>query len=495
MNLFCQPMNRPFLLLLFLLVCTCLYAQPKQEVRAAWVTTVYGLDWPTTRATSTLAMRRQQAELLDILDKLHEANFNTVIFQTRSRGDLSYPSSTEPFTTSFTGKANSDPGYDPLAFAVAECHKRGMECHAWIVSIPLGSKKQVAALGKESVTKKQPAICVPYKNEYFLNPGHPDTKKYLMKITEEIITRYDVDGVHFDYLRYPEHAPKFPDNKEFRAYGKGRKLEQWRKDNLTEIVRYIYQGVKGIKPWVKVSTCPVGKYQDVTRYSSRGWNAYHTVHQDAQGWLAEGIQDQLYPMIYFKEDNFYPFALDWQEQSNGRHIVPGLGIYFLHPSEGNWEVEDIERQIHFTRRIGMAGQGHYRVGFLMSNVQGLYDRLTDRYYTYPALQPPMPWLDEVAPSAPSGLTVQREEGGYYRLNWEASTDNDPYNPPTYVIYASDRMPVDTSDPSRIVAQRVYETTYSHVSLYPWEERTCFAVTAIDRYGNESEPIQIEWVGP
>ncbi|MCD8032295.1 MAG: family 10 glycosylhydrolase [Bacteroides sp.] len=489
-------MNRPFLLFVFLCVCSILCAQPKQEVRAAWITTAYGLDWPRTRATSTLAMRRQQAELMDILDRLCEANFNTVLFQTRSRGDLSYPSETEPFTPSFTGKANGDPGYDPLAFVIEECHKRGMECHAWIVSIPLGNKRHVASLGQRSVTKKkQPAICVPYKNEYFLNPGHPDTKKYLMKITEEIITRYDVDGVHFDYHRYPERAPRFPDNKEFRAYGKGRSLEQWRRDNLTEILRHIYHGVKAIKPWVKVSTCPVGKFQDVTRYSSRGWNAYHTVHQDAQGWLVEGIQDQLYPMLYFREDQFYPFVLDWQEQSNGRHIIPGMGIYFLDPSEGNWELQEIEQQINFTRRSGIAGQGHYRVGFLMSNTQGLYDRLTDRYYATPALQPPMPWLDDIAPSAPSGLTAQRTENGYYRLNWQSATDNDPYNPPTYVIYASDEFPVDTSQPAHILAQRVYGTTYTYIPTLPWKEYAYFAVTAIDRYGNESEPIQVKWVAP
>lgn len=119
-----------------------------------------------------------------------------------------------------------------------------------------------------------------------------------MSLVREVVERYDVDGIHFDYLRYPENAPRFPDSYDYRKYSKGRSLAQWRRDNLTEIVRYIYKGVKAMKPWVKVSTCPVGKYKDTSRYPSRGWNAFHTVYQDVQGWLGEGIQDQIYPMLY-----------------------------------------------------------------------------------------------------------------------------------------------------------------------------------------------------
>lgn len=184
-------------------------AQPKHEVRAAWVTAVYGLDWPRTRATTPQTIRKQKEELIDILDKLKAANFNTVLFQTRTRGDVLYPSAIEPFNSILTGKTGGNPGYDPLAFAIEECHKRGMECHAWMVTIPLGNKKHVASLGSQSVTKRMKEICVPYKREYFLNPGHPATKEYLMKLVREVVSGYDVDGVHFDYLRYPENAPLF----------------------------------------------------------------------------------------------------------------------------------------------------------------------------------------------------------------------------------------------------------------------------------------------
>lgn len=483
-------MKRSTLTLLYIVLMLPLAAQlPKHEVRAAWITAVYGLDWPRTRATSPERMRKQQDELVEILDKLKAANFNTVLFQTRTRGDVLYQSSIEPYNSILTGKVGGDPGYDPLTFAIEECHKRGMECHAWMVSIPLGNKKHVASLGKESVTKKKAAICVPYKNEYFLNPGHPQTKEYLMSLVREVVKRYDVDGVHFDYLRYPENAPRFPDGYDYKRYAKGRSLAQWRRDNITDIVRYIYKEVKALKPWVKVSTSPVGKYRDTSRYSSRGWNAYHTVYQDVQGWLGEGIQDQIYPMQYFRGNHFYPFALDWKEQSNGRHIIPGLGIYFLDPAEGNWTLDEIERQMHFIRAQKLEGEAHYRVKYLMDNTQGLYDTLEKNFYTAPALQPAMPWIDSVPPTPPTNLRTEQLAEGYLLLRWNPATDNDPQNAPTYVVYGSDTYPVDTDNPENILAQRVQGTEFIYAPIFPWTTRKYFAVTAVDRCGNESQAAQ------
>lgn len=483
-------MRRLTSVLLLLLFFLTIAAQPKYKVRAAWITTAYGLDWPHTRATDPQSIRKQKQELTEILDRLKIANFNTVLFQARTRGDVFYPSAIEPFSSLLTGKTGGNPGYDPLAFVIEECHKRGMECHAWMVAIPLGNKSQVNSLGNRSVVRQKKDLCVTYKNEYFLNPGHPGTKVYLMKLVQEIVSNYDIDGIHLDYLRYPENATTFPDRNDYRRRNEGRSLEQWRRDNLSEIVRYIYKGVKAMKPWVKVSTCPVGKFRDTTRYSSKGWNAFYTVCQDPQGWLNEGIMDQIYPMMYFQGNNFYPFALDWQEQSNGRHIIPGLGIYFLDPKEGNWKLEEIERQLYFIRKHQMAGEGFFRTQHLMDNTQGIYDALTDRFYTYPALQPPMPWLDSTPPSAPTDGTVRQTEDGYTELTWQPATDNDTQNPPTYVIYASDTRPVDTGQAQNIVAVGIRVTSYLYAPLLPWEKRKYFAVTAVDRYGNESEAIQL-----
>lgn len=466
---------------------------PKREVRAAWLTSSYGLDWPRTRGTSAAAIRKQQEELLRILDRLQAARFNTVIFQTRLRGDVVYRSKTEPFSSILTGKSGTEPGYDPLAFAVEECHKRSMECHAWMVAIPLGSRKQMVSLGRNGMVKRRPDICLAYKQEYFLNPGNPKTKEYLAGLVREVVENYDVDGIQLDYLRYPERATRFPDRREYQRYGAGRSLEQWRRDNLTDIMRRVYQEVKRLKPWVKVSTCPVGKISDTSRYSSRGWNAYHTVYQDVQCWLAEGIQDQIYPMLYFRGNHFYPFVLDWQEESRGRQVVPGLGIYFLHPKEGNWKLEEVIRQLNFTRTGGVAGQGFYRVQYLMENTQGLYDMVADEFYTAPALPPALTWLDSIAPTAPTGLVIRRLSEESCELSWQPSTDNDTRNRPHYVVYGSDRWPVDIKDPRNILAQGLREPRFTYNPPRPGEGCASFAVTAIDRYGNESEPVQADFL--
>ena len=195
-----------------------------------------------------------------------------------------------------------------------------------------------------------------------------------------------------------------------------------------------------MKPWVKVSSSPVGKYNDTRRYPSRGWNAYEVVYQDARLWLKEGIHDALFPMMYFQGNHFYPFALDWQENKNGRWIVPGLGIYFLHPQEQNWQLDEVIRQIHFLRNIHMDGQAYFRNRFLLNNTKGLLDELKEYFYTQPAVVPPMTWVDSIAPSVPTKPYFMPLTKGV-KLSWSASSDNLPA-PVYYRVYASNTYPVE-----------------------------------------------------
>lgn len=483
-------MKHTYLILLLLSLFTLkAEAQPKNEIRATWLTTIYGLDWPTVKATSPANINKQKAELCKILDNLKAANFNTILLQTRLRGDVIYPSSIETYNETMTGKMGRSPGYDPLAFAIEECHKRGMECHAWMVSIPLGKEKHVKELGKNSITRKQPQICKRYQDEWFLDPGNPETKKYLFSLVKEVVTKYDVDGIHLDYIRYPDQPKNFPDKEMYRKYGNGKNLDNWRRDNITAIVRYLYEEVKQLKPWVKMSSSPIGKYKDTSRYPSGGWNAYHTVYQDAQGWLREGIQDILFPMMYFNGNNFYPFALDWQEKSCGRYVVPGLGIYFLDPAEKDWPLSEIDRQIYFTRRHGLMGQAYYRASYILNDTKHLYSELSGCHYACPALQPSMKWMDEVAPTAPREIACNRD-GSAIQLSWKQATDNDPVNKPCYIVYASDRYPVDITDSRNLVAQGVRENHYTFELVVGKATKRYFAVTATDRFGNESPAAQL-----
>ena len=476
--------------ILFLLLIPFLtaFAQtaPKYEIRAAWLTTLGGMDWPSAKAVSASGIKKQQEELCHILDELQQANFNTVLFQTRLRGDVIYPSQFEPFAESLTGTEGKNPGYDPLRFAIEECHKRGMELHAWIVAIPIGNTRQVRTLGKNALTRKHPSLCKQFNGSWYLDPGNPETDDYLANIVREIVSGYDVDGIHLDYIRYPEQGERFPDQSTYRKYGKKQDLKQWRRNNITRIVRRIYTETKSLKPWVKVSSSPIGKYRDTGRYSSQGWNAYDEVYQDAQQWLREGIHDALFPMMYFRGNHFYPFALDWKENKNGRWIVPGLGIYFLHPSELDWKLDEVVRQIYFIRSIGLDGQAYFRTRFLTDNTKDIFDEIKQHFYPLPAVVPPMTWTDSIAPSTPTNPVFISPERGVH-LQWTASTDN--LSPVYYRVYASDTYPVDTHNPANLIEARTDSTHYTYVPEVPWQEYLYWAVTAVDRCGNESEPLE------
>lgn len=462
-------------------------ASSKYEIRAAWITTIGGLDWPTVKATSAYGIKRQKEELCKQLDMLKEANFNTVLFQTRLRGDVIYPSIYETFAESLAGKTGRNPGYDPLKFAIEECHKRGMEIHAWMVCIPAGNDRQVKLLGKQSVVKKKPTMCIHFKRAWYLDPGNPETAKYLAAIAKEITMNYDIDGIHLDYIRYPENAENFPDGKTFRKYGKGKTISQWRRDNITSIVREIYNDVKRIKPWVKVSSSPVGKYDDTRRYSSKGWNAYNAVYQDAKLWLKTGIHDAIFPMMYFRDNHFYPFALDWEENKHGRFVVPGLGIYFLKQKAHEWDINEIMRQIYFTRRNGLDGQAFFRNEFLMKNTCGLTDSLKCRFYTYPAAVPPMVWQDSIAPAQPvNGVISFRNDS--VMINWDKA-DSSKTEEARYRIYASDFYPVDINDGKNIICLKHGSNSFCY-SLKAGKIKRFWAITATDRYGNESSPLEI-----
>lgn len=452
-------------------------ATPKHEVRAVWLTTIKNLDWPKAHDEAS-----QKRELRSILDQLQRGGINTVLLQTRIRATTIYPSAYEPFDVCLTGKPGKRPTYDPLQFAVEECHRRGMEIHAWLVSIPVGKWTE---LGCRELRKKHPDMVKRIADEGYLNPAYPQTAPYIAHIAEEIVARYDVDGINLDYIRYPETG----------QIGGGSASQK--RSNITRIVRQVYSAVKQHKRWIKVSCSPIGKYSDLPRYSSRGWNACSAVYQDAQAWLKEGIMDQLYPMMYFRNDQFFPFAADWNEHSFGRMIVPGLGIYFLHPSEGRWSLGDITAQLRFLRREGM-GFALFRSRFFTDDVKGIYSFICNRHAPYPALVPPMTWEHAVPPKAPQHLHIANTTAttGSMRqgvvLTW---TDSNPRQRDgvaytLYNIYASRQQPVDITDSRNLIACRI-DARHLFVSARGGKSSAMYyAVTATDRFGNESPPAGI-----
>ncbi len=444
--------------LYILLLCISLQAQtfssPKREVRAVWLTTIGGLDWPHSYAQSQSGIDRQKSELTRLLDLYQKAGINTILLQTRIRGTVIYPSQYEPWDGCLSGFPGRSPGYDALAFAIDECHKRGMELHAWVVTVPIGKWDKA---GAQNIRRKLPGVARRIGPEGYMNPENPRTATYLADICEEIVRNYNVDGIHLDYIRYPETWTIRVSRDQGRGY-------------ITGIVRAISNRVRSLRPWVKMSCSPIGKFDDLSRYWSHGWNAYTKVCQDAQGWLRSGLMDQLYPMMYFRDNQFFPFAIDWAEQSSGKTIAPGLGIYFLNPREGNWRLSDVTREMQVLRQYGM-GQTFFRGKFLTDNDQGIYDYVV-QFNRHPALVPAMTWASNAVPDAPRDMKI-----GKNSLSWQGRS-------PYYNIYSSRTWPVNTDDGANLVATR--RTGNSIVT--PTDGRY-FAVTAMNEYGNESRPLQ------
>ena len=410
--LFCNALKCRLLLpitilLSLLLQPSTLHSFPKYEVRAVWLATIGGIDWPRSANAAT-----QKEELRQMLDQLRRAGINTVLFQARVRATTVYPSALEPWDVCINGgqkrgATGTSPGYDPLRLCIDLCHERGMECHAWVVTLPVGKwNSQGCRLLRQKYTKLIKRI----GEEGYMDPEQTATGEYLAQICREIVRGYDVDGIHLDYIRYPEKW-------------KLKVSRQKGREHITDIVRRIHDAVKSEKPWVKMSCSPIGKHDDLRRYRSGGWNARTAVCQDAQEWLRMGLIDQLYPMMYFKGDNFFPFAIDWQENAYGRTVAGGLGIYFLDPREGQWTLDVVEREMNVLRQIGM-GFCHFRSKFLCDNVKGIYD-LTSRFCAVPALVPPMPQGTSTAPLPPTALQLNG-----HTLTWKDLSSSNLPSPST-----------------------------------------------------------------
>ena len=445
-------------------------APPKHEVRAVWLTTIGGIDWPHNYANTPSAAERQKQELRSILDKLQHANINTVLLQTRIRATAIFPttqaSGKEPWDGCLSGKPGKSPGYDALQFAIDECHARGMYIHAWVVTIPVGKWN---SYGCRTLRERHGSLVMRIGDEGFMNPADTRTATYLADYCRDLARRYDLDGIHLDYIRYPETMRNMPKGDEGRR-------------NITRIVRTIHDAVKKEKPWVRLSCSPIGKHDDTRRFWSSGWNARSRVCQDAKEWMRCGLMDMEFPMMYFKGKHFYPFVVDWHEGCYGREVVPGLGIYFLHPREKDWQLTDITRQLYVSRSLDM-GFCLFRSKFFTDNTKGLYDFVSNHFCPYPALLRPLS-SSFLPPSAPGCLVVSRSDKGV-SLHWEGAFDRSNGDRLTYNVYASPAYPVDTDDARNLMLANISagDVFVPHTSsptgmMY-------YAVTATDRYCNES----------
>ncbi len=451
----------------------------KEEMRAVWLTTNYRIDWPSKAYKNSNDINIQQEELIDMLDKLKAANVNMVFLQVRFQGTVIYNSQIEPISHYIAGVKNTWSKYDPLKFAVSECHKRGIECHAWFVAYNAGAKENMT----ETIYKNR-NLLKSGEREYWFDPGLPETNAYLISLIKELVKNYDIDGFHLDYIRYPAEGSDFGDEDTYRKYRKGGiRKDDWRRENINRFVSDVYDTIKIVKPWVQVSSAVVPYYKKLSA-NRKHWTAYHDAYQDPEEWLKNGKMDFIVPMIYNKSDLFDSAVKDWMSRSQGRYVVPGIGVYLLNEKEkgGNWSLKDISDQIQFCQDNHTHGTGLFSAKHLMTNKKGLYNELQNKHYNTPALLPPMSWLSKVKPPAP-GRPKAAKTGQYIYLNWDdiEAPDNNKY---FYNVYRSATSPVDTNNPANLVDTRI---NGSSLFIDASARGYYYVVTTYDRYHNESMP--------
>lgn len=475
--------------LAILLLCTTLMAAhadtlPKYEMRAVWLTTNWGLDWPSAPARNPREAARQQQELRNMLDALAYMGFNTIFFQARIRGEVFYPSAYEPWSRIVSGTAGKSPGYDPLAFVIKECHDRGMECHAWMVTIPAGNVKQAAKMGSKALPAKHPELCKKLKGNWYLDPGNPGTSHYIAALVAEIVSRYDIDGIHLDYIRYPDEEGNFPDADSYRRYAPaGMSRHQWHIANISRIVAAVSDTVAALNPHVMVSTAPLGRYTSLPGLPPAHWSCTEGAAQDAVAWLRQGDNDFVAPMMYYTGENFFPYLADWVARATQGYIVAGLGAYRLERTEGNWDVTEIQHQIAASRQYGAAGQAFFRARHLL-RFPALALLLAGNYYRYPALVPPQPTnSSRLQPQVNSVTSLCLHRGALCdTLSWQPAT-----HAARYAIYASVSDSICIDDPAYLIHPWVTDTT---ITLEAARYRT-FAVTVIDSTRRESPAAIIQ----
>ena len=452
-------------------------APPKTELRAIWVTTAAGLDWP-----HSTDRRQQQQSLRTIVLTAKEMGFNTIFFQVRPRGDTYFRSKFEPWADRLTGTIGKDPGWDPLAMLLAVAHAEGMDVHAWVNVFKIRGPNPVGESTPRHPSRALAAWCVEDAGEIWLDPGRPEVRAYLLNVVMDLVRSYDIDGLNFDFIRYPGH--RFDDAETYARYGKGMALNDWRRANITAFVRDAYKQATAAKPRLRVGSSPLGVYRSDANGDRRG--SYYWVFQDSYGWLKEGIHDYVSPQIYWmnepwnREPPFHRVVKDWKGLTGGRHVYPGIAAYR----------PEIQKDLGAYIDTVRSSELHGEVFFRWENMIEPGAR-TNRY-RMPANIPAMPWKDPVPPMPVTDLAVEEPSPGIYRLRWTMPPPADDGDTAAYYnVYrwTNAQIPMHLPE-SRIAITRPGTHTLVDSTHSDGKSRYYYAVTAFDRSHNESAPSPV-----
>ncbi|MBS1701498.1 MAG: family 10 glycosylhydrolase [Armatimonadetes bacterium] len=386
-----------------------------REFRAAWVATVDNIDWPSRRDLTT---QQQQDELLKIIQKAQDLNLNALVFQVRPSADALYRSSLEPWSEYLTGLQGRapDPAWDPIEFAVTECHRRGIELHCWFNPYRAEHPAQKGPLAANHLFNTNPGIVKKYDRYLWMDPGEKDVQKRSLDVIFDVVKRYDIDGVHLDDYFYPYpvkdgsgNEVDFPDGPSWNKYkssGGTLSRDDWRRQNVDEFIENLYKGVKKLKKHVLVGISPFGIARPGKPSTVKaGFDQYSELYADAQKWLNEGWCDYYSPQLYWaiSSPQPYPDLLKyWLGQNkHDRHVWAGLYTGRTDPSEGNWKATEILNQIAISRKLeDDSGNVHFSFKCLANNFANVATALKNGPYQDDAFVPASPWLGDKKPRMP-----------------------------------------------------------------------------------------------
>lgn len=388
-------------------------AQPKYEFRGVWISTVNNIDWPTY---GNWDPEKQRAEFTSILDMHQKNGMNAMIVQIRPAGDAFYPSELEPWSQWLTGTQGKAPSpfYDPLAFMIEETHKRGMEFHAWLNPYRAVFNLATSSIAPNHVTRKHPEWFLNYGDKKYFNPASKEAQKFVVDVVRDIVRRYDVDAIHMDDYFYPYRIPgkEFPDESSYRNSGTRLNKDDWRRSNVDSIIQALSIAIKQEKKLCRFGISPFGvwrnKEQDPKGSDSRaGQTNYDDLYADVLLWLRKGWIDYVTPQLYREigDDRMaYEKMVEWwSRNSYGRHVYIGHAIYRGNTKETPaWaKPTELPRQIQILRRNpNVQGSIFFSSNSFAKNPHGWNDSLQENYYKYPALLPPMRWVDNEKPWPP-----------------------------------------------------------------------------------------------
>lgn len=469
-----------------------------REFRGVWIATVDNIDWPSKPG---LPVDSQKAELLSLLDHAARIRLNAVILQVRPAADALYRSTLEPWSVYLTGRNGRppQPAWDPLAFAVAEAHRRGMELHAWFNPYRARFRGDRGPLSSRHVSRTMGSAVKRYGQYLWMDPGEPSVRAHTTRVILDVVRRYDIDGVHIDdyFYPYPERDRRgrvipFPDNASWSRYQRsGGTLERdaWRRRNVDLLIEALYRGIKAEKRWVKFGISPFGIWRPGYPSSVRGLDAYDVLFADSRRWLVEGWLDYFTPQLYWAvgaSQQSYPELLEWWASQNqrGRHLWPGNGTYKVtNVGSARWPASEMLQQINLTRdRPGAGGNVHYNMTALVRSVDALADKLATGPYMGPALVPASPWLATSAPPTPVVSMTRSPRAISLRIS-PADRRASPSTPRWWLIrsrYADGWH------------AEIVDATMSNVTLPTGTGGLpdFVVVVAIDRAGIESAPVRL-----